>query len=160
MENKKVIVTNMVNRRVGMTLPDLHFKRTWEKKGAKKPIDLEILEQAIYDPGVEYMFRQGILAIDDMEVKKFLGLEPEDATEPENIIILTDAQRKRYLTVAPISELKEIMKSISYEQRLEMANYAIENNLDSVDRAEVIKSFTDIDVISAIRIKRQEKEGV
>ena len=36
MENKKVIVTNMVNRRVGMTLPDLHFKRTWEKKGAKK----------------------------------------------------------------------------------------------------------------------------
>ena len=125
-----------------------------------KPIDLEILEQAIYDPGVEYMFRQGILAIDDMEVKKFLGLEPEDATEPENIIILTDAQRKRYLTVAPISELKEIMKSISYEQRLEMANYAIENNLDSVDRAEVIKSFTDIDVISAIRIKRQEKEGV
>ena len=160
MENKKVIVTNMVNRRVGMTLPDLHFKRTWEEKGAKKPIDLEILEQAIYDPGVEYMFRQGILAIDDMEVKKFLGLEPEDATEPENIIILTDAQRKRYLTVAPISELKEIMKSISYEQRLEMANYAIENNLDSVDRAEVIKSFTDIDVISAIRIKRQEKEGV
>ena len=125
MENKKVIVTNMVNRRVGMTLPDLHFKRNWEKKGAKKPIDLEILEQAIYDPGVEYMFRQGILAIDDMEVKKFLGLEPEDATEPENIIILTDAQRKRYLTVAPISELKEIMKSISDEQRLEMANYAI-----------------------------------
>ena len=61
MENKKVMLINMVNRRVGIDVPDLRLSRVWERKGAKKPIDLDVLKEAFYDPGVEYLLREGIL---------------------------------------------------------------------------------------------------
>jgi hypothetical protein len=91
------MVESMVDNLVSINLPELNFKRTWEKKGAKKPIDLDILREAIYNTGVEYMFQQGILYIDDMAVEIELGLEPENADKPQNIIVLDDKQKEDYL---------------------------------------------------------------
>ena len=65
--NDKVIVESMVSGIVGITLPHLLFSKSWPKKGSKLPIDKEILRQAIYEPGVEYMFKHGILYMDDMD---------------------------------------------------------------------------------------------
>ena len=95
-EKKKVNIKSETLGRVGINLPDLKLKRTWEKKGVVRQIPFEDLQQAYYEPGVEYMFKEGMLSIDDMEVKKALGLEPDDAEEPVNVIILTDDQRKRF----------------------------------------------------------------
>ena len=36
MENKKVMIENCVNHEVGIVLPELGIRRTWERKGAKK----------------------------------------------------------------------------------------------------------------------------
>ena len=36
------------------------------------------------------MLKAGVLFIDDLEFKKELGLEPEDAVEPVNVILLED----------------------------------------------------------------------
>ena len=46
------MLINMVDRRVGIDVPDLRLSRVWERKGAKKPIDLDVLKEAFYDPGV------------------------------------------------------------------------------------------------------------
>lgn len=159
MENKKVIVENLSNGRVGINIPDLRLKRIWERKGVKKPIDFETLQQAIYDPGVEFMFKEGILYIDDMDVKIALGLEPEDAKEPENIIILSDQQKRRLLTVAPIQELKDMMNKISNEQKQSLVDFAIENELTNMDRCEILKQFTQVNVIRAVELNRKNKEG-
>ncbi len=156
--NKKVMIKNLSNGRVGINIPDMHLKRIWEKKGAVKPIDFDILKEIIYDPGVDYMFKEGILYIDDMNVKVELGLEPEEAKEPVNIIVLTDAQKRRYMTVAPIQELKELLKKLSYEQIQELAQYAIENELINIDRCELIKSAIQIDIIKAVQFNRDNKE--
>lgn len=64
---EKVKIKSLVNGTVGIRSDELRINRTWEKKGAVKPIDLEVLEELIYDPGVEYMFKEGILGIDDLE---------------------------------------------------------------------------------------------
>jgi hypothetical protein len=48
-----------------------------------------------------------------MEVKKEYGLEPENAEEPVNIIILNEAQMKRYLTVMPFRDFKEGLDKVS-----------------------------------------------
>ena len=66
MENKKVQIVNMANGRVGINIPELHFKRVWEKRDAKINVDLDILKEIIYDTGVRNMFEQGILYIEDM----------------------------------------------------------------------------------------------
>lgn len=158
MENKKVMVKSEVMGRIGINLPDLKLRRTWERKGVIRPIPFEELEQAMYDPGVEYMFKEGMLSIDDMEVKKALGLEPEDAEVPTNIIILSDEQRKRYLTVLPMPEFRAEVNKLSYEQLNSLVDYAIENELANLDKCEFLKEKTQIDIIKAIQLKRDAKE--
>lgn len=159
MENKKVVIESLSTGRVGIDIPELHLRRRWEKKGAKTTIDLDTLKEAIYYKGVSNLFTDGFLKIDDLNVKIELGLEPEGATEPENIIILNDSQKQRLLTVAPIRDLKEMLGKIPYEQVQELVDYAIEHEITDINRCEVLKTATGIDVIKAVLLRRQAKEG-
>lgn len=97
MENKKIMVVSNTIGEVSINIPSMHFRRVWERKGARKPIDAEILREIIYDPGVEKMFKMGILYIEDMPTKIELDLEPMGAEKPTNIVILTDEQRQKLL---------------------------------------------------------------
>ena len=156
--DEKICVVSTVNGNIGMTVPQLNFRKEWARKGAKVMIKKEILEEALYDPGVEYMFNNGMLYIEDLEAKKALGLEPEDAKEPENIIVLNDKQMKRYLTVAPTRELKEILGKLSQEQRKNLVDYAIENNITDIDKCNLLEEATGINVLNAIILKRKQEE--
>lgn len=153
----KVKVVNLVSSRVILTVPELRLKRVWEKKGAVKTIPFEQLEEAIYEPGVEALFTDGVLGIDDMDVKKKLGLEPEDATAPVNIITLNDEQRKRYLTVLPMYEFREKLKELPREQIIELANYAIDNEIVNFEKSELIRKVVGIDILSVIKLNRDDK---
>lgn len=157
MENK-VKVVNLVSSRVSINVPDVRLSRVWEKKGAVKTIPFDQLEEAMYDPGVEAMFRDGILGIDDIKVKQKLGLEPEDATEPVNIIILNDQQRRRYLTVMPFPEFKIKVQELPIEQIKELAYFAIQNELIDFEKDELLKKMVNIDVVKSIELERADKE--
>lgn len=158
-EKEKVKVISTEEGSISINIPDLRLKRRWNKKGAELTIDLDTLKEAMYEPGVEYMFKTGMLYIEDMDKKKKLELEPEDATEPENIIVLSDVQKKRYLTVLPIGEFKDSIKKLSVEQRKELVNFAIENELCDLARSKILMETTGIDVLNAIRIKQSDKEA-
>ena len=110
-KDTKIRIKNMTNSRCGINIPELRLKRTWERKNAIREIDFDALQQAIYYPGVEYMFTQGILYIDDMDAKIALGLEEEGTVEPTQIIVLTEAQKDRYLKNLPINEFKIEVKN-------------------------------------------------
>ena len=94
---EKVRIKSLSSHRVVLTVPDMRLNRVWEKKGTIRTIPFEQLEEAFYNPGVEALFRNGVLGIDDMDVKKRLGLEPEDVDEPTNLISLTDEEMKKLL---------------------------------------------------------------
>lgn len=158
MENKQVMITNTTKSRVGINVPDLHLKRVWEKKGVKKPIDLATLQQAFYDPSVEYLLREGILYIDDMEAKILLGLEEEGAETP-NIVVLTDVDLNRYLTVMPTFEFKEKVRGLSREQVQSIVDHAIEHELTPYDKCEFLKELTQTDIIRAVQLNRDDKEA-
>ena len=111
--NEKVIVTSMVSGNVGLTLPHLRFVKTWPKKGTKLPIDKEILREAIYDPGVEYMFKNGILYIEDMDFKVELGLEEEGAKAPTAIVPLDEKYLERVLKRMPVAEMRKVIKEMN-----------------------------------------------
>ncbi len=155
----KVKITNLVSSRVVLSVPDMRLKRVWEKKGAVKIIPFDQLEEAFYTPGVEPLFREGVLGIEDMDVKKRLGLEPEDASEPVNIITLTDDQRKRYLTVLPISEFRAKVKELPHEQVVELTKYAIEHELVDFEKDTILKEMTGKDVIAAIKLNKDDEAG-
>ena len=157
---EKVKVVNLISSRVNIDVPDVRLKRVWEQKGAIKAIPFDQLEEALYDPGVEALFREGILGIKDLETKKKLGLEPEDATEPVNIITLDDTQRKRYLTAMPLHEFKTNIKELPLEQIRELAQYAIDNELVDFDKSEIIKKITGTDIIGTIQMNKADKEEI
>ena len=157
--NKKVIIENKINSRLVIDVPSLNLRRIWESKGAKKPIDLEILEQAIYDPGVEYLFKEGILYIEDMDAKIQLGLEDEGATKPTNIVILSDLDKKKYLTVIKLDDFKKKIAKMNREQLLDLTDFAIQNECIDLDKCEVLKKETGIDIVKAIQLNRSAKEA-
>lgn len=157
---KKIKVKNLVNGRVGITLPDLRLNVNWDRKGQTRMIDFDTLQEALYDYGTEYMFKEGMLGIDDMETKIALGLEPEGATEPQFIKVLDDDQMKRMMTVMPIFEFKKEIETVPREQILNLVDYAVQNEYSDIKKCDVLKEITGIDVISAIRLNREDKEPV
>lgn len=157
---KKIKVKNLVNGRVGITLPDLRLNVNWDRKGQTRLIDFDTLQEALYDYGTEYMFKEGMLGIDDMETKIALGLEPEGATEPQFIKVLDDDQMKRMMTVMPVFEFKKELETIPREQILNLVDYAVQNEYSDIKKCDVLKEITGIDVISAIRLNREDKEPI
>lgn len=158
MEKEMVTVISTVNGVVGIYLPDLRFKKEWTRKGQRQKIDKELLQDIMYDPGSEYMFRTGMLYIEDMDIKKEIGLEPEEATEPVNIIVLDEKQLNRYLTVMPLHEFKENVKKLSIEQVKNLVDYAVQKETITFDKAEFLEKVTGLNAMSMIQLNRKNKE--
>lgn len=155
---EKIKVVNLISSRVNINIPDVRLHRVWEKKGAIKTIPFDQLQEAMYNPGVESLFTEGILGIEDLEVKKKLGLEPEEATEPVNIITLDEAQSRRYLTVMPLHEFKTKIKELPLEQIRELAQFAISNELIDFEKAKIIEKITGTDIIGTIQMNKADQE--
>lgn len=154
----KVTVVSTVNHEVGIAIPELRFKHDWRGIGSKISIEKELLEQMMFDPGVAYMFETGMLYIEDMEVKKELGLEPEDATEPQNIIILDNKMMDRMIGAMPLHEFKEKARSVSKEQLKNLVDYAVEKEQISFEKSDFLKELTGLNAIKLIEFKRANKE--
>ncbi len=156
MENRRIMVESLTHGIIVLYEPITRLRIEWRKKGEKKPVPLDKLKEAIWTEGVNAMFKEGILGIaekDSFELLKELGLEAPDAKEPEQVVVLNDAQRTRLLKSAPISEFKETFDSISYEQKQQMADFAIEKQIIDFNKCEYIKEQIGVDVIQAVKLR-------
>lgn len=154
----KVNVISTISGRLGVLVREIPFRHDWLGQGSSFAIEKEVLEQLMYDPGFKYMIDTGMLYIEDMDAKKELGIEPEDAVEPVNVIVLTDKERRRYMVNLSLKEFKEKVNKLSYEQVIQLADYAIVNKLVDFDKADYLKEICGRDVIQAIRLSAQNKE--
>lgn len=109
----KVIVESMVTGQIYITDPERRTKKIWPKKGTKLPIKKDFLREVIYTPGVEYMFKHGILDFDDLDFKIELGLEDEGAKAPVNTPHVDEKYLNRVLKLMPISEMESSLKKMS-----------------------------------------------
>ena len=157
--NDKVLVTSMVKHSVGISLPQNGYmvEKHWPQKGAKVLIDKESLREGIFLPGVEYMFKKGILYIDDMDFKIELGLEEPETTTPTNIIPMDEKYLERVKRM-PIAEMKQAIKKMSRDQLQELVIYASSQNDIQLDRISAIKELTGTDLFEVIKLKRQREE--
>lgn len=154
----KVVIKNTTNSPVTIMSAMQNFKRELAPNGASISIDKEIFSQLLYEPGIKYMIDTGILYIEDLKVKQELGIEPEDATEPVNVIVLTDKERRKYMVNLPLDEFKANVDKLGYEQIEALADYAVKNKLVDFDKCEYIKEKCGRDVIAAVRLAKQNKE--
>ena len=156
--NEKVMVTSMVSGRIGLVIPRMYVNKVFPKKGTKLPIEKDVLREAIYEPGVEYMFKEGLLYIEDMDFKIELGLEAEGTKAPTNVIPMDEKYMSRVLKLMPIAEMKKAISGMNDNQKRELVDFASEQNDISFDRMDVIKKLTGIDVVKVIEFKRAKKE--
>lgn len=155
----KVNIVNTIRGSILVEVREIPFRHEWIAQGASYSVERDVLEQLMYDRGFKYMIDTGMLYIEDMKEKQELGLEPEDATEPVNIIVLNDKERRRYMVNLSLKEFKEKVKKLSYEQVVQLADYAVANRLADFDKAEFLKEICGRDIIQAIRLSAQNKEG-
>lgn len=156
---RQVKITSMVDGSIHLYDEDLRLSRIFERKGATKPVNFDILAEAIFNPGIEYFFKQGMLYIDNKQDRIDLGLEAIDIDEngKEEVLIaapiaLTDEQRKRYLTVMPLHEFKEKVTELPYEQLHALVSFAIETKDVKYEKAKMLKDLTGIDIMKAIEL--------
>lgn len=155
---EKVKVISMVDGRIGVNSAELRYSRQWLQKGSTVQIEKNILEELMYDTGFRYMIETGMLYIEDLQTKKDLGLEPEDATEPVNIKPLTDKEMRQYMVSMPFATFKEKIAELKYEQIQNIADFAIKNRLADFDKALHIKKICGKDIIRAIQLNDLDKE--
>ena len=155
MEN--IMVKSATNRTVVIHIPDMPLHKVWKKKGSKLPVDRKTLIQAYYDPSVEFLFKNGMLTTDDKEFLVEVGLMTEDG-EPE-IIVLSEALLKRYISVMPLQEFKTELMKLTHLQIEEVAQYAIDNYaIFNQDRLDVLSKASGIDIYKAIGHRRAAEE--
>lgn len=150
MTERMVKVQNMVNKTIVIRKPEYNLNRRWTQKNQIIPIPFDTLEQALWSEGIRTLFDRGMLYIPDMQDKIDLDLEPADATEPQNIIVLTDKQIENLLNNVPFVAFKKELEELSSTQIREIANYAIIHEIANVEKVNYLKSLTDVDILKAI----------
>lgn len=156
MENKQITLVSMVDGRVGINVPDLRLKRLWEQKGSKKKVAFDVLQEAFYDPSVEYLIKQGMLYVDDKEARIALGLEEnEEGAQP--IQMLKDEEINRLLTVVPTFEFRQRMKELTKEQIKSIVDYAVKHEITAYDKCEILKEYSEVDIIKTVQFNNEEK---
>lgn len=151
----KVIVTSMVGGTISASALN---HRVWNKKGQKLLVSKDILREAIYEPGIEYMFKNGILYIEDMDFKIELGLEAEGTKTPTQIIPMDEKYMTRVLKLMPISEMKKSIDEMSMVQKQELVDFAVKQNDIQLDRIKIVSDKCGVDVLKAIELNRQKGE--
>lgn len=152
--NEKVMITSMV----GGTISAASLEhRVWNKKGQKLPVSKDVLREAIYEPGIEYMFKKGILYIDDMDMKIELGLESPGATAPTDILPVDDKYLNRVLKLMPIVEMKAAIDKMSIVQKQELVDYASKQNDIQLDRLAIVSEKCNVDILKTIELNRQKE---
>lgn len=164
MMQRMVKVQNMVNKTISIKKPQYNFNKRWTQKNQIIPVPFEALEQMLWDEGIRRFFDRGMLYISEMKDKIDLGLEPEGATEPQNIIVLTDKQINDFLTSKPFVVFKKELEDLSDTQIREIVNYAIIHELADIEKVNYLRKLTGVDILKAIArnldVKEAESKGI
>lgn len=153
--DEKVMVTSMVGGTISVSALN---HRVWNKKGQKLPISKDLLREAIYEPGVEFMFKNGILYIEDMDFKIELGLEAEGTKVPTEILPMDEKFMNRVLKLMPVAEMKATIDKMTLVQKQELVDYAVKQNDISLDRVKIVSDKCNVDVLKAISLNAQKGE--
>ena len=159
MSEEKIKVISNYNGRCGIESQELRISRRWRQRGDVVVFTKEQLEELMFDPAFSNMIHEGYLYIDDMDVKKELGIEPEDATEP-TLILMSDKELERYWKNMPLAQFKIETQKLTRQQIVSLAEYAIQHGDEgSIDKANYLTEISGYYILKGIELERQNKEG-
>lgn len=155
---EKYKVISAYDGRCGIDSLDLRISRRWPARGSVVTFTKEQLEELMYVPAFTNMIHEGKLYIEDMAVKKELGVEPEDASEP-TIILLDEKTLERYWNAMPLSQFKIELKKLTNDQIKSLAEYAIRRGGGTIPKAEYLSEVSGYQILKGIELEKQSKEA-
>ena len=154
----KIKVISAANGRCIINNRDLGIRRIWPGRGSVIVFTKEQIEGLMYDPAFSNMVNEGYLYIDNMEVKKEIGVEPEDAETP-TLMLMDDKQLKRFWKDMPLSQFKIEVKTLTKQQITSLAEYAIQHGEEgSIEKANYLSKISERNILKGIELERQSKE--
>lgn len=151
-----VKLKNMVNKTVGVKISEYNVNKKWTRKGQEIPLPYETVSQLLWHDGFRKMIDRGILYIEDMQDKIDLGLEPDTAKTPENIIVLNEGQMRTLLKVKTFDEFKETVKKLTLTQIRNLVNFAIENELiGDIEKCEYLEELSQSNILKTVYDNRK-----
>lgn len=160
MSDKLVKIKSMSRGTVGITVPYLSLRRTWARKGAVQQLPMSVLKEAIYEPGVEYLFKTGMLSIESLEDRIELGLEePGTTEETAKLVSLSQEELICLVKEASYDEFKEKLEKLTRPQALELAEVAIDQEITDYSKGRLIYNKTGRDVFKIVTAKKEEEEA-
>lgn len=157
--SEKIKVVSMCDGRCGIDNADLNISRRWPARGSVVAFTKEQIEELMFDPAFSNMVHEGLLYIEDMGVKKEIGLEPEDATEP-TIQYIDEKTLDRFWRIIPIAQFKVELKNWTRAQLSSLAEYAIRHGNDgTIEKANYLSELTGYQVLKGIELEKQNQEA-
>ena len=154
----KIKVISEFNGRCVIENADLRISRVWPARGSVITFTKEQIEELMFDPAFSNMVKEGYLYIEDLEVKKEVGIEPEDATE-ETAILLDEKQLKRFWKDMPLAQFKIETKNLKKVQLDSLAEYAIREGGGSIEKANYLSKISGYKILKGIELENQSKEA-
>ena len=137
----------------------LHISRRWEGRGDSVVFTKEQIEELQFNTAFMNMVREGILYIEDMEVKKEIGIEPDEAEEP-TLLLMDEKALQRFWKNMPLSQFKIEVKKLTKVQLNILADYAITHGNDgSIEKATYLTTVTGRNILKGIELERLSREG-
>jgi hypothetical protein len=128
------------------------IKRLWDKPDSVKKIELEEIKDQMNTRGGAVLFQESILLIKDNAIREELGL----SNLPEFLI---DNVGVGELLKKEVEEIKSTLENAPDTIKEKVASIAIEQEIKDMDKIEVVKDITGVDVYSAIKEKKEEKQS-
>jgi hypothetical protein len=124
--------------------------RKWDKPNTTKKISLEELRELVSASG-GYELLENFLLIKDMDVREELGL-------PVNKEHLLDDKEIKSVLKKSVDVLENTLENTSDSIKDKIAQTAIDTKLSDLDKLEVIKEYSGVDVLTAIQEKKEEEK--
>lgn len=157
--SEKIKVISAATGRCILNNRDLGIRRLWPGRGSVVTFTKDQIEALMYDPAFSNMVTEGYLYIDDMDVKKEIGIEPEDATTP-TIMFLDNKELNRFWKIMPVSQFKIETQKLTKQQLNSLAEYAIRHGSDgSIDKANYLSTISGYNILKGIELESQSQEG-
>lgn len=157
--SEKIKVISALDHRCGIDNADLHISRRWAGRGAVVTFEKEQLDELMFDPAFRNMISEGALYIEDMKVKKELGIEPEEATTP-TIIYMDEKALERFWKFMPMNQFKIETQKLTKQQLSSLARYAmLHGNDGSIEKANYLSSISGFQILKGIDLYKAEQEA-
>lgn len=158
MKENLISVESASNSTIVINVPDLKLHRTFTRRGSKILLDRDTLEQAYFDPSVEFLIKNGYIIIHDKQFLVDMGIIPDEESESP-IVVLDENMLNRLIKAMPLHETVEMLKKLTPAQLHELGDYAVEHYEDlKMEKLEVLTKATGKDLLKAIKNYKDAQE--